>query len=390
MKKLLCMLLCVLLLPLSACAEESAADALTLSELTEWVSRMHQKAMNETPLNDPAADVTEGGYAFVYEFATIYADSAVMSQDTVINAVVLTAPGVAGPRGLAVDDTLNTVLEAFYTENPELSGTKEFAVIYSLEMLPESYRWAEVRRNGQRVQTVQYAVHDQRTSGGEGYTDAGVIFTMEEHFVSAIRVYGTQSRVDRAAVDAVVDNMRMHSAFNGYQQVPFSFEGGELNKFEPADLFFSNMDFLSLTPDHAMAVLGDVMADDWVEDGENGFIRTMIFSEGEVVFRYDAAKQNPSVYMLLITGDGLEGPRSVRLGDSFAAVYNRFRNGEGDLEEMTELLYGSIDGSEYGVAQYGQPYTLRYSFTLEDGTKVALQMTFDMLALTEIVLYIAD
>ncbi len=393
MKKMLCLLLALLLLPLTAWAEDQAADTLTLDEVYFWAESYRQRALTAVPLNDPEADHTEEGYKFVYEFATLYADAPVMSADTAVYAVVVTTSEEEGPRGLRVDDDLNQVTAAFYTENPELNGSYNAAVIYAMDMMPESYKWAEALRDGQQVHTVQYGVHDRLSGGGDGYTDAGFIFTMNENLVSAIRAYGLNSRVSAEDVYGVVNDLILQGMETGYSQVPFSFDGAQLDKFDADDLIFSGIDLLASTPDTLHAVLGDPMSDEWMDDGEYGYTRTLVYKNCEIVFQYDVYKANPKMYMLLITEDTMEGPRCVRIGDSFASVLNRFRNGEGENDEsgdgMTEMLYGTLDGSEFGEAQYGAITTLRYGLTLEDGTKVVLHLTFNMTRLTEIMLYTA-
>lgn len=393
MKKMLCLLLALLMLPLTAWAEDMTADTLTLNEVQIWAENYRQRAMSAVPLNDPVEDHTEEGYKFVYEFATLYADAPVMSADTAIYAVVVTIPEEEGPRGLRVDDDLNQVLATFYTENADLNGSYNTAVIYAMDMMPESYKWGEVLRDGQTVHTVQYGVHDLLSGGGDGYTDAGFIFTMNENLVSAIRAYGLNSRVSAEEVYGVVNDLILQGMETGYSQVPFSFDGSQLDKFGADDLTFSGIDLLACTPDDLHAVLGNPVSDDWMDDGEYGHTRTLVYKDCEIVFQYDVNKANPKLYMLLITEDTMEGPRCVRIGDSFASVLNRFRNGEGENDEngdgMTEMLYGALDGSEFGEAQYGAVTTLRYGLTLEDGTQVVLHLTFNMTRLTEIMLYTA-
>lgn len=391
MKNMLCLLLALLLCPFAALAEESEADALVLEELTIWAERYHQRAMESEPLNNPAESLTDDGYAFVYEFATLYADTAVMSQDTLISTVVVTSAEEEGLRGVNVDDPLNVVLSAFYSENPNLLGTREFAMLYSLDMMPDSYQWGEVQRDGQRIQTIQYAVHEQLTTGGEGYTDAGVIFTMQENMVSAIRVYGLDTRATQEEVYGVLTLNRLVAMDESYAQVPFSYTGSELAKFDGTDLQFSGLDFMSGTPEDVMALLGQPEEDAWMDDGENGTIRTLTFAEAEFVYLCDVNRENPAVYMMLITDDGFEGPRGVRIGDSFASVFNRFRNGEGEYDGVsTEVLYGNAADGVFGEALYGTDAssTLRYGLVLADGTRVVLHLTFDMMVLTEIMLYV--
>ena len=278
MKNLLALLLAVLLLPIAAVAEETEADTLLLSELTEWAERYHARAMDATPLNDPAKSQTGEGYEFIYEFATLYADKPVMKADTVVYAVVVTSPEEEGPRGVKVDEPLSAVLAAFYNENPDLRGSRENAVLYMIDLLPESLQWAEVQRDGQRVQTVQYAVHEQLSTGGEGYTDAGLIFTLQDGYISAIRAYGLNSRISFDQAYELRGQMIAAAQADDYVQVPMSYDGASLDKFGGADLVLSGMDFTDLTPDYVTMRLGEAMSDEWMED-ENASIRTMTFAD---------------------------------------------------------------------------------------------------------------
>ena len=108
-------------------------------------------------------------------------------------------------------------------------------------------RWGEVKRDGQRVQTVEYAVHERVETDGEGYTDTGVIFTMEDNIVSAIRVYGLSARTTEAEISTVRDNLRFDALFDDYVQVPSSYNGADLPMFDGTDLQFSGIDFMSQT-----------------------------------------------------------------------------------------------------------------------------------------------
>jgi len=391
MKTLLALLL-ALILPVMCLAEESASDTLTLPELTEWAARYQARALDAEPLNDPAKSLTSDGYEFIYDFATLYADRAVMDKKTVVSAVVITSPEEEGPRGVKVDDTLAAATAAFYTENAEMRGSRENAVLYLIDLLPESLQWAEVQREGQRVQTVQYAVHDQLTTGGDGYTDAGLILTMQDGTVSAIRVYGLNSRISFDDVYALRSQMITAAQADDYVQVPMSYDGASLEKFTGADLVFSGLDFTTLTPDYAMMMLGDPLEDEWMQD-ENGSIRTMTFADCEITFTCDADGNNPRAYMMLITSGGMDGPRAVCTGNTFPEVFNRFRNGEGAFDGVSrEILYGSEDSGEFGVADYGADasVTLRYGLVLQEGGRVVLHMTFTEMVLTEIMLYTAE
>ena len=390
MKKLICMLMCVALLPVCALAEDSAAEALTLQELSNWASAYIAQALTAEPLNVPADNLTSEGYEFEYGFGALYADTPDLGVDSVVSSVVVTSMEAAALRDVNVGADLYAVLDAYYNENPELLGSYESAVLYTLDNLPESAGWAKVNRDGQRVQTVQYAVHELLPSGGEGYADAGVIYTMAENRVSAVRVYGLNSRITLDTVNDVMYSAMLDALVKDYALVPFSYDGSELTALGEEDMVFSGMSFLTMTAEDAVALLGEPASDDWLENGEDGFIRVQTFPQAEITWLYDQNKANGRIYMLQIAADGLEGPRAVRCGDTFSSVYNRFRNGEGVYQEDgTEVLYGQEDEGAFGHVSYGNDASalLRYGFTAQDGRKVVLRMSFSVMALTEIMLY---
>ena len=225
MKKLLCMLLCAMLLPVCALAEDSTADALTLQELSDWAATYIARAMAAEVVNTPAENRTAEGYEFLFDFGAVYADTPDLGADSVVSSVVVTSMEAAAPRGVNVGSGLQLVLDAYYNENPQLLGSYDAAVLYTLDNLPEDAGWAKVNRDGQRVQTIQYAVHEQLPSGGEGYADAGVIYTMAENRViwcptlSAIGNLRGKGRFDEAAVqqilDSAMENVRAFAALGG-------------------------------------------------------------------------------------------------------------------------------------------------------------------------------
>lgn len=394
MKRLFCLMLALALLPiLPGLAEESAAGSLEMKELREWAAAYKQRAMESQPLNDPTAEdaLSEDGYAFIYEFGTLYMDSPEMTEDSVVKNLVITNPAEAGPRGTAVDMNTDDVLAAFYNENPQLDGSRSFAVLYLGDSLPQEAVWAWVQRDGQRVMSIQYAVYEQRATGGEGYTDAGLIYTLQGDLVSAIRAYGLDEYSTEAEVKADLEAVGQLMGETGYTRVPVSYAGTDLEAFGPADLAFSGVNLLAMTPEDAEDVLGECLEDHWMEDDTGEFIRMMEFAGCDVTFVYDASQQNPRVSSLGITQDGMEGPRCVRMGDTFSSVLNRFRHGEGQYADLTETLYGDPATTAYGVAEYGADAsaTLTYSFE-EAGRQVVMHLAFTTMELSEILLYIND
>ena len=148
MKKMLCVLLAMLLCPVLATAEESAAGLLTSQELAAWAESYIARARAAETVNSPADSQTPEGYEFIYDFATLYADTPTLDEDTTVSAIVLTSEEEEGPRGVTVNSSLDAVLDAYYSENPTLRGNRESAVLYAVDRLPDSAAWGQVLRDG--------------------------------------------------------------------------------------------------------------------------------------------------------------------------------------------------------------------------------------------------
>ena len=394
MKKCVALFLALMMvLSLTTAVAESDADALDYDELMDWAEGFKTRALAAgAPLNDPTEEAayTEDGYAFVYDFATLYMDRPEMTADSVLQAVVVYSPEEQGPRGTGVDQLSSEVLNAFYNENDDLQGDSSFAALYVSDTMPAGALWGWVQRDGQRIETIQYAVHEQLSSGGDGYTDCGLVYTLSDNLVAAIRAYGLNETISADEERSNLDAVQEVSEKTEYAQVPTSINGSELEMFDRDDLIFSGLDFLSLTPEEAEARLGAAQEDDWMED-EGAYLRSMEFASCTMTFSYDAQKQNPVLEMLSIDMDGLEGPRCVRIGDTLSSVISRFRNGEGDYDGVSrEVLYGDGENAPYGLAEYGDDATagLWYAAKLEDGRTVVLSMSFEQMYLSDITLYV--
>lgn len=394
MKKCVALFLALMMvLSLTTAVAESDADALDYDELMNWAEGFKTRALAAgAPLNNPTEEAayTEDGYAFVYDFATLYMDRPEMTADSVLQAVVVYSPEEQGPRGTGVDQLSSEVLNAFYNENDDLQGDSSFAALYVSDTMPAGALWGWVQRDGQRIETIQYAVHEQLSSGGDGYTDCGLVYTLSDNLVAAIRAYGLNETISADEVRSNLDAVQEVSEKTEYAQVPTSINGSKLEMFDRDDLIFSGLDFLSLTPDEAEARLGAAEEDDWMED-EGAYLRSMEFASCTMTFSYDAQKQNPTLEMLSIDMDGLEGPRCVRIGDTLSSVISRFRNGEGDYDGVSrEVLYGDGENAPYGLAEYGDDATagLWYAAKLEDGRTVVLSMSFEQMYLSDITLYV--
>lgn len=375
-----------------AMGEESSASVLTCEELVEWAATYKARAMATQPLNDPRDEraFSEDGYAFVYDFGVLYMDRPEMTEEAVLRSVVITSEEEMGPRNISNDFLASEVLSAYYLENPMLEGDRSFAALYLMDNLPEGASWGWVQRDGQRLMTIQYAVNEQCASGGEGYTDAGVIYTIQDNLVAAIRVYGLDVRRSLPEVEALVAEVRQVANTSGYSQVPTSFVGSDLEPFQQEDLVFGGMDLLSLTPEEAEAALGAAREDTWMEDDNGEHLRTMEFGSCYITFVYSPDKTTVRLSSLTIDGEGLEGPRCLRWDDSLASALNRFRHGEGTYnEDGTEVLYGTPGGGDYGMAEYGSDASasLRYVLQTEDGREMTLYLYFEQMMLAEITVF---
>ena len=373
-----------------ALAVDNGPDPLNWAELTAWASSLEALAAGEELLNDPAEPefLTEDGYLYSYDFGNLYFSEPAPSETRVLKGAVIYDEDITGPRETHTDQPARELLAAYYTENEDLEGTREEALIYLADGMPEGFWWGRVQRDGQRLTAVQYTVHER--CGDGTYTDAGVVYTLQENTVVAVRVFGLDERVETEELEverALLAPLLMQSS---YRQVPASPVGAENTPFDEDDLTVLDLDFLSCTPEIACAVLGMPEADEEMPGEEGQTLRVLSFTGCTLVF---ARKTDGQWQLTLLTleDEDLEGPRAIRVGDSVTMVLQRFRFGEGELQESgTEVLYGTPGEGQWGEAEYGEDasVTLRYGLTLSDGRTVVLRADFETLLLREINLYL--
>lgn len=383
-------ILMAVLNPSFAKAEEE--DALTYDELMAWVAPYVERAKATEPLNAPitADALSEDGYAFIYDFATLYFDKNTLDDTAKLNAIVVVSESEALPRNINVESSVAKLLGAFYNENEDLLGSDDFAYLYLSDTMPMGAMWAWVQRAGQRIAAVQYAVHEQLSTGGDGYTDCGLLYTIQSDMVVAMRAYGLSAVISEAEVLNNVIQIEQVAQDRSYFMYKKSMTGEDVEPFERDDLMFSGIDFLSVTPEECIAILGESMDDVWMDDGEHGFLRTLTYENATLTFSFDANKQNGRLLVADIRAAGLEGPRGTSVGESFSDVMQRFMHSQVPYEGgTTELLYGQMDGEQYGMAEYedGGMATLRYVTPGTDGAPVTLQMLFEQDTLQEIIVY---
>lgn len=388
----LILILTVLFLPVSpARAAETSPSGLTLGELTEWAGRMLARARATQPIQGEglAGELTEDGYAVVYDFATLYLDTPQLTDASVLNAIVVTNEDTPCPRELPPYATEQMLLSAYANENPDLVGDGDFAALYLQEDLPKGAYWGWVQRDGQTLTQVQYAVQEQQKDGS--YTDCGLSYGLSGGYITTIRAYGLSASIPADALEQTLESVREVKAADSYFAYPQSSVGTDLEAFERDDLLFSGMDFLSLSPESAIEALGGFEAEAWIEDDGGEWLRILQWPQAEITFLYTADKLFDRVDNLALSQRGIEGPRAVMVGDSMSSVLNRFRHGEGELTGGREVLYGDGETPPFGVAEYQDATaTLHYSFPVE-GVKgigtVTLQMIFVDTSLSELFLY---
>ena len=380
---LISLLLAAALVPAGA-EDSDTVPPLELHEITELTERILSMAGTMEPIVTPAGadDYTDDGYAFVYDFGTLYMDRPQMSGDSVLLSYVISGEDVMACRDTCVQEPLSALLASFTSENPALVGDYDHAVLYLYDD-PDAVLWAWVARDGQRVLNVQYSVHALLEDGS--YTDTGLLYTMESGFVDTIRVYGINSRISAADVHDTLSYVRRSAVQTAYSAVVSSYDGESLLPFSGEDLVFSGLDFLHASPEDVISLLGNSLEDNEMQDSDGSTLRMMDFGACEVYFRYGNGQTNPVIASITVSQDLFEGPRAIRIGDAFSDVLCRFRFGEGTYENGFEQLYGDVDSGNYATCEYGDDASaiLRYFCRLEDGTDVELMAIFSVMELVE-------
>ncbi len=379
--------------PIYSMASETDMGGLTLKELNDWVAQILSQARAAEPLVSGAQAVwTEDGYEVVYDFATLYLDTPVLTDLSVLNAVTVTEYGVGCPRGIGISDTQQMLLSAYANENLALLGSPDFAVLYLSDSLPEEVLLSRAQRDGQQLQTVQYTVHERLSVNEDMYTDCGLLYSINNGYITAVRAYGLSVSITQAEAAQRVAEAAEVLKDQSYFAYPQSSVGTDLDPFEREDLLFSGLDFLGLSPETAIEALGAYETESWLQDDNGEWLRILQWPAAEITFVYSKDKTFRRVDTLAVSRRGLEGPRGVQVGDTLSSVLMRFRHSEGEFEgSATEVLYGDGQTPPYGLAEYdAATSTLRYAFSVEGGgdvKTVTLHMIFADTMLSEMFLY---
>lgn len=384
-RKFLC-----LLAALAVCAVFSAAaeepQPVTAAELDARMESVRTQALSSEPLNNPADEEaqSEDGTLFQYEIAKIYADATALAEDTALNTVVY--EDSEGPvfRDLGIDSMLEDLLAAFPNENAELAGTREEALLFLKDTEEGGFVYGRLLRDGQRAVAAEYG---EVLPEGEGFVRTAVTFTLLDGLVTSIRVDGRNGgQMDGVQADELRAELQELAGHDEYRAVKTSRNGKDLEPFGESDLVFDGFSYTGLQP---ATLPGEPERD--MFDNEDGTWLMRCEGPGyEAVFSCDENGNNAKILSFSILDEETEGPRCVRLGDLFHEDFMRFRSEDNEMaEDMTELLYGELDGENWGFASYDPSdgeTSLRYVTTTKDGLQVQLILRFVENYLTEIML----
>ncbi len=368
-----------------AIAEDDTVPPLSLEDIADITAKIVTLAKTQEPIIKPSSeeDLTEDGYAFVYDFGTLYLNHPSMDEGSTLLQFVIQSEDVTASRNTCVGQTLQDLLASYTSENPLLRGDYNHAVLYLYNELPQQASWAWLARDGQRIQSVQYTLH-ARMSDGQ-YSDLGILYTLSSGLVDSIRVFGLTNRVSQSDVMSTLDLVAQSQKSTAYSQVTTSFDGLTLTPFSEADLTFSGIDFLHTSPEELNQHFGEPIEDTQMQDSDGSYVRMVDYGPCEIFYHYDASMENPSILSLTVGTDGFEGPRAIRVGDTFASVLSRFRFGEGEYDGEHEVLYGTPADGNYAFCEYGQDASavLRYFTKTQDGNVIELMAIFEDMILTE-------
>lgn len=388
MKKLLAMLLSMVLcltLCVPVLAQEGSAQPFSAAEADAYREAVHQRALEN---NTYQAQAVQGGYELYFADYTLRVDTERLSADTTIYAMVMddvstamTCPGDA--RGIALNNSLSALLDAYPIENTALIGTPENAVLYMEGDLPGQAYVSYIIRNGQTVSDVYHLAYVMVNNGVQTRM---AHYTIQNDAVVRIELQFASDTLTLEEAKAELDAFEDLRASTEYASYVSSNQEGEAQAFGRDDLLFSGLDYLDLTPELAIAVLGDDYAEDWLED-EDTFIHVMEWSAASITFLCDRNRALIKVDSMFIDDNMIEGPRGIFVGDDQQTVLDKFRfdiaQGDGDVM----YIYGAEGELEYGMVEFismGEAVA-RYAFEQGD-TMIEMILSFENSTLSDIII----
>lgn len=385
MKKILVFLLSLgLLCGLFSAGLADDAGALSEAELIAWIDRLLLDTKELQPLNAPVGEesLTEDGYAFLYDFATLYYNKPVLDQSSVLQAVSITDSAYAAPRGIVIGSDEDALLSTFGWQNPYLMGDGSFAAFYRTDALPRAAYWSWAQHDDEwKLTNVQCAIHVK--AGENAYTDAGMRFELENRTVTGIRVYGLNRFITLADVEAnlnAVAGVEFAAADVADEHIEGYSVASEAEVFSENDLVLGGLDLRKLTVSQLEQLLGEKADQQIIEDGDRHFI------SAQWPDVYFGDEQNSPLDTLSVSSGRIAGPRGIRAGDAVDSVLTAFHSdGLSRVMGQQALLYGDGINAPCGVMDQ-TPDGLYVSYTAllsQMDAHATLTLHFDNGLLTE-------
>ncbi|MBR2823044.1 MAG: hypothetical protein IKE24_05120 [Clostridia bacterium] len=356
----------------------------TMAELEDFGRTVRELAMTRMVLNDPAAEdaESEDGIGLQFDFGVVYADRGEMAESTRVDAFLVMDEQVPAVRGIAIDWEVNRIMEAIPCDNPRMDGTYQRALLYLTGDMETGYAYGLVERDGQRIRAMEYGAADP--AGGKRLA---MSLQISGDGVDAIRMEGMETRQDAESLSALYEELTALGGEKRYSRVRQSLDGSTLDMFQESDLDFSALSYQTAVPE----IFGDNVEDVLIDNDDGTWLRRVDGEGFSAVFTCDERGREAELISYTILSPDLEGPRAVRLGDLFHEDLQRFRNGEGEINEdgTREVLYGREGVAPYGLAEYGNgdEMILRYVTDTLSGRETELLLRYENTVLTEITVH---
>ncbi len=385
MKKQLCVLLAFLFtlgfaLPGGASSLSSPAPV-TAEEINALFDRLLESVGSLSPLNDPASEdaLSEDGYAMEYYFGTLYADAPVPGEGEV-SVICVNLENLPTLRDLILYTEIDRIMEKFPCDNPEMDGTDEGALLY-LEGDPASgFCYGRVTRDHQQLTSLEFGVWQPSE---KRLLSATLLLSF--YSLDAVRLERREAPAERA--EDLCGELLALQGQRWYSQARWSRDVSSLEMFSEEDLDFLSLSYRTAQPEQFGTNVEGLL----MENDDGTWLLRLSGAGFEAVFSCEDEKgKNPVMMSFAFLNADWEGPRGVRLGDSFQDDFYRFRSGEGSLSEdmRTEVLYGTPGTAPWAEAVYETTgdIDLKYVAKVPGGGDVGLYLHYEDTVLTEMML----
>ena len=389
MKKLLSVLLITVMtftLAISLGEEAPAAEPLSAEAIRNAIGAYRETAMkSECLASDPSEDTeNDESWVLTYGFGSMSASTEKLTEKSVIYDITVMEQDQEVLPGMKIGMLEKSLLSSFRNDNAGLAGDYYGALVY-LDGDPENgFNAAFLSREGQRN---TYILYQTVTPNGDMFDNVCALCFIDGGVVNAIELFAADKALSPEDAAGAYSILAEYSDKDEYIAVTTDLNNGtKLEPFSVEDLFFSGIDFLMTTS----AELPNRLDESYIDNGDGTYLHKIIGEGYSAIFAADQDGKDLCVDTITIVGDNMEGPRSVRIGDSLIDDQTRFRyeDTEYDYENMTQLLYGTRGTAPYGIAEYHTDGSaeLTYTIGVEDGMTVMLRLEYssDGMTLTAI------